>query len=205
MRDAFVWTDEAAIDEFLRAREIGHLTTLDEDGWPHTVPLDYVWQGGAVFFHTGLGAKMEHLRRNPKVSFVVTEVLSVLGGDFTASPCRQTHLGRSVLIRGLAREVTAPERKLLVLNKFAAKYDPAVGQPSEQAQMNAESLVDQPGFAACQVVEIEVVGLTARQHLLPNKPEKYRKAAAAYFQRRGQATGDARDLKTAQLLSQTYD
>lgn len=205
MREAFVWNDEAAIDEFLRTREIGHLTTLDGEGWPHTVPLDYLWQGGVIFLHTGLGAKIEHLRRNPKVSFVVTEVLSVLGGDFTASPCRQTQLGRSVLIRGVAREVRATERKLLVLNKLVAKYDPAAGQPSEEAQLTAESLVDQPGFAACQVVEIEVTSLTARCHLLLNKPEKYRKAAAAYFQGRGQETGDARDLKTALLLSQTYD
>ncbi len=206
MRTTYVWKDEAAIEEFLRQTEIGHLTTIDPDGWPHTVPLNFLWQGGSIFFHTGLGDKIEHLRQNPKVAFSVTEALSVLTSDFTASPCRNAQLGRSVLIRGLAREIKSPEQKAAILTRLVAKYDPAaITTDSGADQLAPEVLLEQPGFQATIVVEIETAGLAARRHLLPNKPEKYRKAVAAYFQKRGQDRGDERDLKTALLVSQTFD
>lgn len=201
MRKEYVWTDESEIDEFLGRQEIGHLTTLDEDGWPQTVPVNYLWQGGGIFFHSGLRGKMEHLRRNPKVAFVVTEALSLLTSEITANPCQDTQLGRSVLIRGLAREIRAPEEKIMALGKIVAKYDSESVSDLHRGPRDPEWLANEPAFAGCSVVAIEVVRLTARQHLLGNKPDKYRKAVAAHFQKRGQDQGLERDIKTALLLN----
>ena len=204
MREKYVWSDEAAIEGFLRTEEIGHLTTIDADGWPHTVAVNYVWHGGAVYFHTGLSGKIERLRANPKVCFAVTEALGLLTSDFSSGPCQDTQLGRSVLIRGRAREIKIPERKLMVLNKLIAKYDPAAMAEPESEKMAPEAIMDQPGFQACLVVEIEVDSLTARRHLLDEKPEKYRRTVAAHFQKLGQETGRQRDTKTALLINQTF-
>lgn len=205
MRKEYVWTDEAEIDEFLDRQEVGHLTTLDEEGWPQTVPVNYLWQGGGIYFHSGLRGKMEHLRQNPKVAFVVTEALGLLTSEITANPCQDTQLGRSVLIRGLAREVRSPEEKLRALNKIVAKYDPDGVSDFNRGPRDPEWLANEPAFAGCSVVMIEVSKLTARRHLLGGKPDKYRKAVAAHFQKRGQEQGLERDLKTALLLNETLD
>ena len=205
MNKHHVWTDEQEIDEFLQSQEIGHLTTIDGDGWPQTVPFNYLWQGGAIFLHTGLGSKIENLRRNPKVSFTVTEPLGVLTSDITGSPCRDTQLGLSVLIRGLAKELKTPEQKLRVLNKFIAKYDPAATVDPESEQMAPESIMDQPGFHQCLVVEIEVAALVGRRHILRDKPEKYRQTVADYFQKKAQESGRERDFKTALVLNRNAE
>lgn len=205
MRAQYIWTEEAAIDDFLSRQEVGHLTTVDEGGWPQTVPINYLWKTGRVYFHSGLRGKMEHLRRNPKVAFVVTEALGLLTSEITASPCQDTQLGRSVLIRGMAAEVRSPEEKLMILNKIIAKYDPAVADGHNGGSRDPEQLAAEPAFHGCSVVAVEVVKLTARQQLLGGKPEKYRKAVAAHFQKRGQALGIERDLKTALLLNKYLD
>mgnify|MGYP003623366196 CR=1 FL=1 len=152
--------------------------------------------------HTGRSGKVERLRANPKVSFAVTEALGLLTSDFSSGPCQDTQWGRSVLIRGLAAEIKLPERKLLVLNKIIAKYDPAALANPESEKMAPEAIMDQPGFQACLVVEIKVSQMTARRHLLDDKPEKYRRTVAAHFQRLGQETGRQRDLKSAILINQ---
>lgn len=206
MRKEYVWTDEAAIDDFLDRQEVGHLTTIDEDGWPQTVPVNYLWQAGTIFFHSGLRGKMEHLRRNPKVAFVVTEALGLLTSEITANPCQDTQLGRSVLIRGLAREVRSPEEKLKALVKIVTKYDPrGLANEPGGGPRDPEILANEPAFNGCSVVAIEVVKMTARQQLLGGKPDKYRKTVAAHFQKRGQELGLERDLKTALLLNESLD
>lgn len=206
MRKEYVWTDEAAIDDFLNRQEVGHLTTIDEEGWPQTVPVNYLWQGGSIFFHSGLRGKMEHLRRNPKVAFVVTEALGFLTSEITANPCNDTQLGLSVLIRGLAREIRNPEEKLKALNKIVTKYDP-LGLANEPggSPRDPEILANEPAFNGCTVVAIEVVKMTARRQLLGGKPDKYRKTVAAHFQKLGQEQGRERDLKTALLLNESLE
>lgn len=205
MREQYVWTDEAAINDFLSRQEIGHLTTVDEEGWPQTVPINYLWKTGRLFFHSGLRGKMEHLRRNPKVAFVVTEALGLLTSEITAAPCQDTQLGRSVMIRGLASEVRSPEEKLLILNKIIDKYDPVAVTGPDGRPRDPEGLATEPAFHGCLVVAVEVVTLTARRHLLGGKPEKYRKAVAAHFQKRGHDLGIERDLKTALLLNESLE
>jgi nitroimidazol reductase NimA-like FMN-containing flavoprotein (pyridoxamine 5'-phosphate oxidase superfamily) len=203
MRADKIWSDEAAVNDFLWQAEVGLLTTVDPEGWPHTVPIDYVWHDQAVFFHTGSGAKMEHLTRNPKVALAVTEALAPLTSEILSisddSPCRDTHLGRSVLIRGLAREISEPADKMAVLNLIIAKYDPKARRLGEKPP-GLEALKTNPDFAACRVVKIEVVKLTARRFMLLNKPAEYRAALARQFEARGLALDSARDLKTALLL-----
>jgi len=205
MRAHKIWSDEADVNDFLSHAEVGHLTTVDPEGWPHTVPIDYVWHEQAVFFHTGSGAKMEHLALNPKAALAVAEALEPLTSEILSemisdnSPCRDTHLGRSVLIRGLAREISEPAEKMAVLNLIIAKYDPRAVRLGEKPS-GLEALKANPDFAACRVVKIEVVELTARRFMQMNKPAEYRAALARRFEARGLARNSARDLKTALLL-----
>lgn len=205
MKKKSIWDDQPAIDEFLREQEVGHLTTIDGEGWPHTVPVNFLWHGGAVFIHGGPGVKIENLRANPKVAFAVTEALGLVTVDLTGSPCQDTQLGRSVLIQGPAREIKNPDQKLRVLNRLIAKYDPAAEGRFESGHFTPEGLADQSVFHHCLVVEIQAQNLTARRQILLGKPEKFRKTAAAFFQRRGHELMSSRDLKTAMLINQSLD
>ena len=201
MRADKIWSDEAAVNDFLLHGEVGHLTTIDSEGWPHTVPVDYVWHDRAIFFHSGSGAKMSHLALNPKAAFAVTEALETLTSEVTSdnNPCHDNHLGRSVLIHGLAREIADPVEKMEVLNIIISKYDPKAIRLGENLP-GSESVKTQPAFKACRVVKIEVTKLTACRLLLVNKPAEYRTALADYFEARGLAVDSARDLKTSILL-----
>jgi nitroimidazol reductase NimA-like FMN-containing flavoprotein (pyridoxamine 5'-phosphate oxidase superfamily) len=201
MRADKIWSDEAAVNDFLLRAEVGHLTTMDSEGWPHTVPLDYAWHERAIFFHTGSGAKMEHLANNSKAAFAVTEALAPLTSEITSdnNPCRDTHLGRSVLIQGLARELAKPAEKLAGLNLIIAKYDPKAVRLGDNPP-GSEAVTTNPAFEACRVVKIEAVKLTARRFMLMNKPAEYRAALAKRLEARGLALDSARDLKTALLL-----
>lgn len=200
------WADEVAIDDFLNEMDVGYFSTVDSEGFPYTIPMNYLWYGGSVWLHTGMkGGKVSNLAQNPKVSFAVGEALSILTSDFTSSPCRDTQLGRSVLIRGLAREVKEPERKLLALQKLIAKFDPGVWEDPTDENLAPEAFMEQPSFQHCQVIEIEVKSLSGYKYILEGKPEKYRKTVAAYLQKRGQDRNSPRDIKTALLLNQTFE
>ena len=205
MKNSLLWDDQTAIDDFLNAGEVGHVTSIDAEGRPHTVPVNYLWHGNSVYFHTGNKSKVANIRQNPKVCFIVTEPLSILTSDFTSSPCQDTQLGRSVLIHGQAREIKVPEQKLLILKKIISKYDSGAGDQSNDEDMAPESMMEKPGFQGCLIIEIEAENITARSSILTEKPEKYRKTVASYLQQRGQNTGDQRDIKTALLLNQSFD
>lgn len=205
MQKKYIWDDQGAIDEFLGSQEIGHLSTIDEDGWPHTVPVNYIWHGGAVYIHGGLGTKVDNLRRNSKASFVVTEAMGILTVEVTSSPCNDTQLGRSVLLRGHLREIKNPDQKLRMLKKLIAKYDQAASRKLEEGHLAPEGISDQAAFRHCLLLELEVTAQTARQQFLNGKPEKYRKTVAAYFQRRGQELGGERDYRTALFINQALE
>ncbi len=202
MRDEYAWKDEAAIDLFLRQQDTGLLGTVDREGWPYCVPVNYIWQGGSIYFHSGSGSKLDNLRRNSKVSFTVVEPLAVVTSEFTSSPCRNTQLGRSVIIRGEAREIESPEQKQLILNKLIGKYDPPAVHEPESVKMTLESLLDLPGFNQCRVIKILSSSFSARLDLLQTKPEKYLKTISAHFQKLALEEGREREAKTAVLINQ---
>jgi PPOX class probable F420-dependent enzyme len=58
--------------DLFRGRNWGTVTTLREDGSPHSTPVWIDTDGESVLFNTAVGrAKEQHLRRDPRVSVVV--------------------------------------------------------------------------------------------------------------------------------------
>lgn len=59
-------------DAFLRQQRVLRLATVDEEGWPHVVPLWYVWQDGRFWVNNLLRSKRTRLlRAGAKSSLVV--------------------------------------------------------------------------------------------------------------------------------------
>ncbi len=99
MRDPQIyntWSEEE-IRVFLAEQTTGRLGTIDEDGFPHVVPMWYVVLNGRVYFSTRVPRKkIGNIRNNPQISFTVDA-----GGRFDDY--------HGVLIQGQAEIVEDPE------------------------------------------------------------------------------------------------
>jgi uncharacterized protein len=63
----------AEIDALLSSQQFGHLGCTDESK-PYVFPLAYAYHDNVIFGQTTVGAKIEILRKHPKVCFQVQEV-----------------------------------------------------------------------------------------------------------------------------------
>jgi PPOX class probable F420-dependent enzyme len=64
--------DDTEAADFLASSHTGVLATIRSDGSPALVPLWFVMVGGQVCLRTpGKSAKVSHIRRDPRVSFLV--------------------------------------------------------------------------------------------------------------------------------------
>jgi hypothetical protein len=84
------------MDSFLRQKLVARLTSIRSDGYPHTTPLWYVWDGEILWFILGAGERPRHhirnLRRNPKLCVIIDrDARPEQGGLFDA---------QGVVIRG---------------------------------------------------------------------------------------------------------
>jgi hypothetical protein len=59
---SFTWSPRVAMsrdemDRFLQQKLAARLTSIRPDGYPHTTPLWYVWDGEALWFEIGAGER----------------------------------------------------------------------------------------------------------------------------------------------------
>ena len=110
--------DENAL-QLLRDGEYGVLSTVDDDGQPYGVPLNYVYIDGCVYFHCALvGHKLDNIAANEKVSFCVVGRTDVMPSEFSTG-------FESVVTFGTAAVVVGEERyRALVglLEKYCGDY-----------------------------------------------------------------------------------
>lgn len=102
----------------LRDGEYGVLSTVGADGLPAGVPLSYVLDGDGIVFHCALaGRKVDNLRHQPGVSFVVVGKVQAafVEGDYTT-------YYESAVVHGTAAPVENPEEKARLLRLLCEKY-----------------------------------------------------------------------------------
>ncbi len=111
-------TNETA-QELLVEAEYGILSTVDADGQPYGVPLNYVYKDDIIFFHCALfGHKLDNLESNPQVSFCVVENTEILPADFSTNFISTVAFGR-------ASEAEGEERYnglMWLLEKYSPDY-----------------------------------------------------------------------------------
>ncbi len=116
-RDKEIETDEAL--KLLIKCEYGILSTIDNDGQPYGVPLNYVYKNDKIYFHCALtGHKIENIEKNPKVSFCAV-------GDTKVIPSKFSTAYESVVVFGNASEVQGLERYnalLWLLEKYSPEF-----------------------------------------------------------------------------------
>lgn len=181
-------SDPRGVFEILQAGRIGHMATLDDQGYPYITPVNYICQDGRIYFHSSpRGEKMENLWRDSRVCFEVDLPLAYLGVDCNPqqNPCRAHQLYQSVVIRGKARVLPEGRNKVEILNNLLAKY--------EGHRFFTPVTEESKGYSTCRVVEINPEKISGKAELAQSHPQQgYRK----YILKRLAERGLPGDLET---------
>ena len=118
------------IIEFLSSQQTGRISSIDENGFPQIIPMNFVFINDAVYIHSHIrGEKLDNIRRNQKVGFEVDKSLEFLPSYFSdptdASLADPLYI--SVVIKGNASIVSDKEEKTNALNGLMKKYQPEGG------------------------------------------------------------------------------
>lgn len=118
------------VKEFLHQEHVGRISTIDENGYPQIIPMNFVFLDDAVYMHSHpRGEKLRNLEHNDKVGFEVDRELEFLPSYFedpkNASLADTLYI--SIVIKGVASIVKDKEEKTLALNGLMEKYQPEGG------------------------------------------------------------------------------
>lgn len=102
--------------EILERGKTGVLAVLGDEGYPYTVPLNYVYSDNKIYFHCAkAGHKISAIQNCDKVSFCVIDKDDVVAEEIT------TYF-RSVIVFGKARILTEKEDIVKAAHILGLKY-----------------------------------------------------------------------------------
>lgn len=79
----------------------GVLAVLGDDGYPYTVPLNYLYEDGKIYFHSALeGHKVDAMKACDKVSFCVIGARDIVPEELTTYFRSVVAFGRARLLTG---------------------------------------------------------------------------------------------------------
>ena len=127
------------IIEFLSSQQTGRISSIDENGYPQIIPMNFVFINDVVYMHSHIkGEKLENIKRNQKVGFEVDKSLEFLPSYFSdptdASLADTLYI--SVVIKGNASIVLDKEEKTTALNGLMKKYQPEGGYEAIKPEMD---------------------------------------------------------------------
>ena len=115
------------IKEFLNEEHVGRISSIDDNGFPQIIPMNFVFLNDAIYIHSHVkGEKLDNISRNNKVGFEADKELEFLPSYFedphNASLADTLYI--SVVIKGIGSFVADREEKTLALNGLMKKYQP---------------------------------------------------------------------------------
>ncbi|HIU77008.1 MAG TPA: pyridoxamine 5'-phosphate oxidase family protein [Candidatus Pelethocola excrementipullorum] len=138
-----------AAEEILMKGLTGVLGVSGDDDYPYTVPVNFVYDNGTIYFHCAKsGHKLDAIRKNHKVSFCVIDKEQIVPEEFTA-------YFRSVIAFGKAMEVEEDDEKLKVMRLLNQKYSPGLDEAGEREIQREWKIL-------C-VIKIQVEHLTGKE------------------------------------------
>jgi hypothetical protein len=133
-------TDREEIDAILRSAKVMHLALADNNV-PFVVPLFFGYDGTSLYFHSAPeGTKIEILKRNDRVCFVVSIDHGVIESD---KACDFEAKHRTVIGSGKAVFIEDDEAKIKALDLIVAKLsDKKFAYPKENLSRTAVVRID---------------------------------------------------------------
>lgn len=118
---------EEKIAQFLNEEHVGRIASLDQDGFPQIIPMNFAFVNGVIYMHSHTrGEKLDNIKANPKVGFEVDKELEFLPSYFSSptDASQADTLYISVVIKGDGIIINDKEEKTLALNALMEKYQP---------------------------------------------------------------------------------
>ena len=155
--------------EFLSSQQTGRISSIDENGFPQIIPMNFVFINDAVYMHSHIrGEKLDNIRRNQKVGFEVDKSLEFLPSYFSdptdASLADTLYI--SVVMKGNASIVSDKEEKTIALNGLMEKYQPEGGYEPIKPDMDV--------LKGVEVIKIVPESLTGKYKIGQNMDMKSR-------------------------------
>lgn len=142
-------TEEECV-EILKRNTSGVLAVCGDDGYPYAVPLSYVYDGDALYFHCAkTGHKLDAIKTCSKASFCIVDRDHVVPEKYT------THF-RSVILFGRARILEQEKEIRSAIEKLAIKYHP------NDSKANRDAAIERERIAMC-MVKIEIEHMTGKE------------------------------------------
>ena len=144
------------IIKFLNEEHTGRISSIDENGYPQIIPMNFVFINDSIYMHSHTkGEKLDNIKRNLKVGFEVDRNLEFLPSYFfdpnDASVADTLYI--SVVIKGEARIISDVEEKILALNALMKKY-----QPEGKYEPMNESMEVLEAVAVIRIIPKEING-----------------------------------------------
>jgi len=115
------------IKQFLDEEHVGRMSSIDVNGFPQIIPMNFVFRNDAVYMHSHVkGEKLDNISKNNKVGFEADRELEFLPSYFEDphNAALADTLYISIVIKGIASFVSDREEKTLALNGLMEKYQP---------------------------------------------------------------------------------
>ena len=138
-----------ATEIILETGLVGILGVQGDDEYPYTVPVNYAYENGIIYFHSAkTGHKLDGIQRSSKVSFCVVNEDEIVPEKFTS-------YFRSAIAFGKATIVNDDAVKQHALELLVRKYSP--GLEAEGAEEIRK------GWKKLCVVEIMIDHITGKE------------------------------------------
>ena len=141
-------SDEEAV-EILEHGKTGVLAVAGDEGYPYTVPINYVYADGKIYMHSAkAGHKVDAIEANDKASFCVIDRDDVVPSDYST-------LFRSVVAFGRIRIMDEESAKIAAIRLLGDKYNPGQDEALEAEIARA--------YSRMHMIELEIEHLTGKQ------------------------------------------
>ena len=126
------------VAQFLNQEHVGRICSIDKDGYPQVIPMNFVFLDDAIYMHSHTkGEKLDNIRANNKVGFEVDRELEFLPSYFShpTDASQADTLYISVVIKGTGVLIDDKREKTLALNGLMEKYQPEGRYEKIQSEM----------------------------------------------------------------------
>lgn len=170
------------IIQFLNTRPVGRISSIDVNGFPQVIPMNFVYAYDAIYMHSHpFGEKLDNIRRNAKVGFEVDQHVCFLPSYYfhPTDASQADTLYVSVVIKGAAEIVNDNEEKARALNALMEKY---------QKEGKYESLhANMPSVHEVAILRVNPTDMRGKYKIGQHWARPYRlKMARNIVQREGQ-------------------
>lgn len=124
--------------EFLNSQPAGRVASIDQNGYPQVIPMNFVWVDGAIYMHSHpMGEKLQNMARNAHVGFEVDQHVCFLPSYYfhPTDASQADTLYVSVVIKGKAFLVHDNAEKARALNALMEKYQKEGGYERLRPEM----------------------------------------------------------------------